>query len=631
MKLQLRNIQLIGGGREIEFSPGLNVIAGPIATGKTTFMRMCRALLGGPIEHVPPEARENVAALAGRILLTEREFAIVRPFVGTETAKVEIAGADNAWRLPAIRPDATSTVTYGHWLLDQLKLPLIRVPAARTRPAESAWTPITINDYMLYCFIPSETIDSSVFGHRDTFKNIKRRYVFDLMFGFYDADIAGLQEQLSTLQARVTYLRAAEVNFRQFAEGTRLENRAHVQEQLQAAESEFRRLEQEIASESTDIDTDSPTSSEARRLRDEIMRLDEQAQELLEQMDREENSRADMERLRAQLEVQSARLTKAIVTGELLVDLEFLRCPRCGAQVTADRTDPDHCILCLQEPARETVRQDLVNEQARIVDQIQETDQLAGAHRDRLKALETRLEGVKPRRQEHAGELEFITRTYVSENAEQIRGQAARRAELRKTIEQLRDDLALFAKLDRTDNEIGELEVTIEAINAQIDQKAAAREEASQYVNDLGERFLDIVERLGLPRFPGEPRAAIDRETYLPILNGRPFAQLSSSGLMLLTNVAFALAHHVTAIEQGLALPGLLLVDNITKNVGTEDYDWERVEAVFNLLVELSNELGDQFQVIVSSNDVPPQVSDYVRLHLDEDDRLIRPEGASRD
>jgi hypothetical protein len=94
---------------------------------------------------------------------------------------------------------------------------------------------------------------------------------------------------------------------------------------------------------------------------------------------------------------------------------------------------------------------------------------------------------------------------------------------------------------------------------------------------------------------------------------------------MLLTNVAFALAHHVTALDRGLPLPGFLMIDNITKNVGTEDFDWARVEALFSFLISLSESRGNDLQIVVSSNDVPEHAERFVRTRLSQEDLLIRP------
>ncbi len=42
MKVQINSVSLIGTERKVEFEPGLNIITGPITTGKTILLNLCR-------------------------------------------------------------------------------------------------------------------------------------------------------------------------------------------------------------------------------------------------------------------------------------------------------------------------------------------------------------------------------------------------------------------------------------------------------------------------------------------------------------------------------------------------------------------------------------------------------------
>lgn len=90
-------------------------------------------------------------------------------------------------------------------------------------------------------------------------------------------------------------------------------------------------------------------------------------------------------------------------------------------------------------------------------------------------------------------------------------------------------------------------------------------------------RLVEYLARLHVPTF-GEPlTASIDRKTYLPIVSGRSFDSLSSQGLQVLVNVAYALALHTVAADRDLPLPGLLIIDGPSSNVRTVGYDAERL------------------------------------------------------
>src|SRR5690606_12840241 len=97
---------------------------------------------------------------------------ILRRWVTTATAPVDIAGRGIAERLPALQPDRQNPITFSRWMLERLGLPIVEVPQAPTRP-DSDPTPVTLNDFLMYCILDQDDIDTNVFGHRDTFKNIK--------------------------------------------------------------------------------------------------------------------------------------------------------------------------------------------------------------------------------------------------------------------------------------------------------------------------------------------------------------------------------------------------------------------------------------------------------------------------
>jgi hypothetical protein len=148
MKLQIEAISLEGTSRKVTFKPGLNIITGPMATGKTTLFRFIRSIFGWPLNRLPKEARNSVSAILGEIIIGETKYSVSRPCVTTETARIEIASTDLALRLPVTQLDRKSNQTYVQWLLEKLKLPHIEVPSTPTK-LDSEPTPVGLNDYLL--------------------------------------------------------------------------------------------------------------------------------------------------------------------------------------------------------------------------------------------------------------------------------------------------------------------------------------------------------------------------------------------------------------------------------------------------------------------------------------------------
>jgi len=90
-----------------------------------------------------------------------------------------------------------------------------------------------------------------------------------------------------------------------------------------------------------------------------------------------------------------------------------------------------------------------------------------------------------------------------------------------------------------------------------------------------------------------------------------------------LASLAHLLAHHRAALELQVPLHGLLMTDGINKNIGTAEYDATRIDNAWTQIIELSEVLGEELQVIVAANDVPDRARRFVRLTLSAEDRLI--------
>ncbi len=88
-------------------------------------------------------------------------------------------------------------------------------------------------------------------------------------------------------------------------------------------------------------------------------------------------------------------------------------------------------------------------------------------------------------------------------------------------------------------------------------------------------------------------------------------------------NVAHALAHHETGIALGIPMPGFLIIDGPSSNIGHEGEDLARIESIYRKLIDIGDELKDELQIIVADNNVPEYAYPYVRLNLSEEDRLI--------
>ncbi len=647
-ELRIERIELVGGGRQVDFLPAFAIIKGSITTGKTTAVRLIKALLGRVPDHLPPETGV-VGSVRGRVTIGGQLWIIDRPLVTTKTAMVALsrrevpsasegdgilaAGQEpndappaelvvETLRLPAESATATEPLTFQAWLLHHLDLPSVSVPRART-DVTSPPTPVTINDWLIYCIVKDDEIDTAVFGHRDVFVDRKRRAVFELIYGLYDEETARLQGQLRSVELRLEDLDRNNEAVRRFLKDTPFGSLEEIESQLVTATTSHDAIEQS----SVDLSTEAHAESSTVQLRREVATVEHALDDGERQAASARRSLIELEDLHSALGAQSRRLTRAIVADEWLVDFDFLVCPRCGSGVVADRSSPEHCYLCLQEPMSSGFHDELVKEQERIASQIVETASLIDTRRTDVARADGAVAEARRRVASVNQDLTRRTAEFISVRADLLARNAAERARLESEAQRLADYRQLFIHFSDIEGQRVLLEEERVDLADRLGRLSTRTERSEQLIAALEHRFLSYLQRLHVSLSDLPLTAAINRRTYLPEVTGRPFDELSSQGLSVLVNVAHALAHHTVAIENGLPLPGLLILDGLSNNVGHEGFDLERRDDTYRLLIEEAAAYAG-LQIIVVDNDVPDFALDAVVLVLSPEDRLIRSPGA---
>jgi hypothetical protein len=623
-KVQIDFLELSGGGREIFFRPDLNLIQGEISTGKSTLVRLIRSLLGAVPSDLPPETG-YVRGLRSEVVLGGEAWRLFRPLTTSDSAPVDIT-EEHAGRgrepLSLRLPAGGREQPFSRFLLERISLPVVSVPKARTNPA-GAMISVTMTDWLGYCVIPGEEIDTQIFGHNHPFRDSKRRWVFELIYGYYNAEVAQKAADLRSAELRISALERDEEMVRAFLAATPFANVATLEAQLAQRIEELESLREQRVGVSRVVD-DIPS---VRDVRNSLIELQERRSNVEQEIRRLEGQVRDLGDLRKQLSSQSSRLTRAIVADEWLVDFDFVVCPRCGSEIDPVRTDPDHCYLCLQLPSQAASRDDLLSEQSRISAQITETDSVRSLREQSLDLSRVEARNLAESAEQLNAQLNRLTAAFVSEQASRIEFYAAMEARLEADVRRMYEYLEVHAKVQNHDIERDELEATRDRLLGEIQALELNTASTEDSVRALESRMLEYLLELNVPQFDEPLTVKINRKNYLPEVSGRSFDELSSQGLKTLVNIAHALAHHTVAIDKNLPLPGFLVLDGLSANAGYEGFDVARVADIYNLLRRVAERYGEDLQIIAVDNEIPRRIllefSDRVALTLSHDNRLI--------
>lgn len=627
--LRVNEVELVGGFRKVYLHPGLNIVRGDISTGKTTFIKLLRALLGSIPKHLIPEVA-SIRGISADLDLGAKQWLVLRPTVTTKDTPVEVAerpdeGEDTSMDI-AIRLPAAGSGGYGEFLLDQLSIPVVYVPKARTDPT-SDLSPVTINDWLNYCIVTGDELDAQVFGHRDVFRNHKRRWVFEILFNLYDKELAGLNAEARLLDREIAITSAEREVIGKFLATSPVGGRVGLETALDGERAQLELITERKAH--LGLEAAQNPAAEIAGLRATVLHLREEQDERTAEVRNIDAQIRDLVDLEKDLTSLSKRLTRSIVADEWMVDFDFVVCPRCGQDVDQHRTEHPICYLCEQpEPEATPSLEVLLKEQDRVTFQITETEQLLAERRIARSSLQARANEVVVELQRTSARLDEATAEFVSARAAELQAVAADEAAAVANIEWLQRTLSLFEKHEDQDARLAELEQRLATLREEIEQHESSISDGEENIIALEKRMLQYLQRLNVPTLGDTLSVRINRRDYLPEVSTRTFDELSSQGLKTLVNVAHALAQHTVAIDRGLCLPGLLILDGVSANSGKEGLDGDRVLDMYRLFTEVSADYADHLQLIIVDNEVPDEIlddlADRVVLTLTQADRLIR-------
>jgi hypothetical protein len=283
-----------------------------------------------------------------------------------------------------------------------------------------------------------------------------------------------------------------------------------------------------------------------------------------------------------------------------LSGLEFVICPRCMQPLDGRQVDEDHCQLCTQpQPLEDPVLPGVdleaqLGETERLLEQDQLAAQLAQseleATRDDLHLAAATLE-----EQADASLLNPLLDAAVNAASDIERA----RARLRD-VERFRD---LWHQHDLLQAAVIENQAMIDSANEELASRQDAARRNLVRVDELSEVFDAEVRELGVGGFTG---AHIDRNTFLPVVDGKDFSQLSVAGARKgLTNIAYYMSNMAYALSNPeILMPSMLQIDGPRSSLGDTPDDARAGQRIYYRLTLLAQAYPDS-QIILADNGIP--------------------------
>ncbi len=627
-RLSVIRLALLAPGAvyDARFHDGVNVIAGPISTGKSSVLALIDYALGASSRPKYPEISKCSDVLlecdvAGERLVVQRSLHSVnrkaRVYQGTidDVLTESVDGEE----VSAVHDPGDKSIS--RELLRRLRLDNIKVKTAPTQPSSDLST-FSLRDLMHFLYVDQDRIDSpkSGFFEQQPPLAIKWRAAFEILASLYDDVAAGLSASLNECQSELAGRRQYLDNVRTFLQQSRVPIAEDLRREIENLDAERRVLDARVGEARSATETRRGQHLELARRRDalsqEIERLEAKREELTRSLRQLGKLRVQYSRERAQLEFLKE-------SESLVGSLPVVRCPVClqllefGTEDSPDGT----CHLCHRaiptSGAGVDVERRLTSLKRRVAD-------LEAYVRD-LAAVQTELETARRERLTSLEDIDsLIHRLEPAALFPEMREMLQLEAAIGLTdskLRQRREQLALRQRAEDELKNISIVEDRIRALRDDLEERQANRPSRDEVVSQMSSLFAEVLRNI---QFPDSRGARIDARLYIPIVRDQAYGELSSKGAIALAVCAWHLAALRYFLTSGGLFPSLFLIDSPLSNVGHDavdkDFRDQRiVDAFYELLADLHCRHGLEFQLIVVDNRPPSGVDEFVVLRFSGD------------
>jgi len=612
-KLLVRTRQTI---EEIPFSETVTYLYGPVGTGKSSVARLIDYCLGGELERTPAIQKEFIAAELV-LELGAHHCVIERSAEDSRGVRVTWKAGDleESLNVP-LSPGAQPLVGEHVFNLSDLLFYLCGVTPIKvrrsTRDPDSPLVRLSFRDIWPFCYLEQTHLDSSFFRLEDPFRGRKTQDAMRFFTGLHSDRLSQLEGDLTRTIDEQRAKREAVEQIRTFMSRFELGSEIEIAGKLQDAEKALASVTQRRSelekSRSAETHPSDQLRVELRRLGAEI---DASRRAIAEAKETVEEQRA----LRAELVTAKTKAQRADHAGQILDAVRYQRCPQCGTDVSGrHHRHPDDCHLCGTPQAdipqtpidAEILRRDLNDRIDQIADALTRRQQ-------EIARMERRLEVARVRKAALDKQLQDDLARYDSSFIESIREvdrEAATWTERTRSLQQLRQMPAAIASLEQ---EAGALQGKTDVLRSSLDAERARLRAADDHVAAIADAFKRVLQAAKFPGFYDSDEIHLDPRNWTPAVGheGREwgFFDTGSGGKKTAFNVCYALAVHLVAIERGLPVPNLLIIDSASKNISREKNP-ELIRGVYAQIYRLVlGEENHKVQLLLIDSDlVTPQV-----------------------
>ncbi|MEV8442076.1 hypothetical protein AB0425_32255 [Actinosynnema sp. NPDC051121] len=614
-RIDLVRLETTEGPAEYRFDSDLTVLAGTTGVGKTTLLELIKFGFGLNAT-LALVAEKDVDAVTLQVRIGSERLQLTRSLDRSKRDTVRVTDLITRERQPDHSTKLDAEYSLNSLLMKSLGLrDDLR---ASTEKGTKAGNRITFADVMTYLYIPQGQINHDIAHSQDSYREPKRRTVFEILFGLTDENILDLRTRSNLLLEEILKAEGRHKTVVDFLRSSGTRSREDAEQQLHAAEQTEAEAKDRLAQLRDELDP--VTDNHTRALRDLLTDTERGTAELSANLSELGRRQSQLIKERQRVEADLDRLSRMREANLVLAEIEFTVCPRCMQSVKERAVPAGACRLCLQPDPVDEGAADEPYETRQLREQIKEmSEQIVALSSqksiiERIMAEKSRLIGMLN------AQIEERTASRISPRLQAFSDAAQALASSRSEQERWE---AVLRQWD-TVADLQQHSVTLASERAGVEEaiklaRRALEDRRAAVIDELSKEFAETVRRIGIP---GVNSAAIDPKKYLPVINGGVFSKSNQlfGGITTATQIAYWCSLIAVALRTPDApYPLFLLIDsprmalNTAANVN---------RAMYARLTTLAGTLTGRLQVIIADNELP---DDYRASYAQIDISFERP------
>lgn len=641
--LILTKLRIIGSRKnyDVNFNPGLNIILGDSDTGKSSILELINYCFGASSINLCDELEATGKFCLLELRLGSDIFTIKRDLLNNKLwiyvynyTIDSISTNHTPYLLSTSSQKIAPDGLLSDFMLSRLDLPIINIKQAPTKD-DSTMARLSFRDIFKYLYLDQDDIGSKgILDQKNFVIALKNRQVFKYIFDFLDEEISELQENIAeTTTNRNAFSQRLRI-ITEFLAEANFENSKQITASISILQEKLDASQSAIDDISKKMHSDTEAVSEARKTLFTLRNTENSSRILL-------------------LDTQKNIERYVRLKNDYLQDLDKLVTAKKLAQAIPDLTAPTKCPICsniLSKPILESYfhNQDVEMisfETKSLKQKIREISSILDSERLKQQDLEVQLENLKDSIREISIFFDEQTKDMISPYIEERDALISLAAKIQEEIKHKNDLLKISNQKTMIIDQIEICNASLDSLQKKLEElisKAPSEEDILGTLSNYLRHYLDYISisnRTGIH---------ISSKTYLPIIRGRDYVNLTSGGLRTIASVGYFLSIFNYSLNENISIPSFLMLDSIGKYLSkttkqkymdeTDDREdkkenisdpkkYENMYKYLLALIGIATRNGKESQIIIVDNDLPltieSELSDHIiiEFHPDSDGR----------